>query len=45
MKIGSSNKYKIPHLKKVILEKEGNLPSQMACDPILVRDVISCLAT
>jgi len=43
LKVRGSNKYKIPHLKKSILKKEGNLPSQMACDPILVQDVVNYL--
>jgi len=45
MKIRGSNKYIIPHLKKSILEKEGNIPSQMACDPNLVLDIVNYLAT
>ncbi|XP_019097494.1 PREDICTED: uncharacterized protein LOC109131248 [Camelina sativa] len=45
MKVRGSNKYKIPHLKKSTLEREGNLPSQMACDSVLVRDAITYLAT
>ncbi|KAJ0247163.1 hypothetical protein HA466_0166060 [Hirschfeldia incana] len=44
MKVRGSNNYKIPHLKKAIMEKEGNLPSQMSCDRLLVRDVIDYLA-
>lgn len=45
MKVQGENTYKIPHLKKAIMEKEGNLPSQMSCDRLLVRDVINYLAT
>lgn len=45
MKVQGENTYKIPHLKKAIMEKKGNLPSQMSCDRLLVRDVINYLAT
>ncbi|CAA7037110.1 unnamed protein product [Microthlaspi erraticum] len=44
MKIGGANTYKIPHMKKDRLEREGRLPIQLACDPILVQEVISSLA-
>lgn len=45
MKVQGKNTYKIPHLKKAIMEKEGNLPLQMSCNHVLVCDVINYLAT
>ena len=45
MRVQGENKYKIPHMKKSVLEKEGNLPLQLSCDPILVQDVINYLST
>jgi len=32
-------KYKIPHLKKGVLLTQGELPTQLKCDPELVRKV------
>ncbi|XP_065877171.1 uncharacterized protein [Euphorbia lathyris] len=32
MKAKGSNKYKIPHINKVMLERQGNLPTQLKCD-------------
>ncbi|CAE5958032.1 unnamed protein product [Arabidopsis arenosa] len=32
MRIGGSNNYKIPHIKKEALEREGLLPRQIKCD-------------
>ena len=43
MKANGSNKYKIPHLNKERLEREGQLPVQMKCDPILVQEVFKYL--
>ncbi|XP_050920259.1 uncharacterized protein LOC127137895 [Lathyrus oleraceus] len=45
MKANGSNKYKIPHLNKERLEREGQLPVQMKCDPILVQEVFKYLNT
>lgn len=39
MKVGGSNNYKIPHLKKEALEREGLLPKQIICDPTIVESV------
>jgi hypothetical protein len=44
MKTKGSNKYDIPHIKKdSIMQQEGQLPTQIKCDPSLVEDVISYL--
>lgn len=43
MKAHGSNKNKIPYIKKAVLEKEGQLPCQIKCDPTLVRDVLDQL--
>ncbi|KAL7152803.1 hypothetical protein ABFS83_04G123300 [Erythranthe nasuta] len=32
-----SMKYKIPHIKKTMLERAGQLPTQLKCDPKLVQ--------
>lgn len=45
MKIGGSNKYKISHLKKGVLEREGRLPTQITCDPTLVQNVMNSVAS
>ncbi|KAI5387909.1 uncharacterized protein LOC127103324 [Lathyrus oleraceus] len=39
MKEKGSNKYKIPHVNKERLERVGQLPIQIKCDPILVQEV------
>ncbi|WZZ39489.1 hypothetical protein YC2023_035748 [Brassica napus] len=44
MKIGGGNNYKIPHLKKDTLEREGLLPVQMDCDPNLVEEAMNYVA-
>jgi hypothetical protein len=38
-----SNKYKIPHMNKKRLEGEGQLPTQVKCNPMLVQDVLNYL--
>ena len=43
MKVGGSNKYKIPHLKKYTLESIGLLPKQLSCEATLVEDVLNTL--
>lgn len=43
MKTRGSNNYKIPHIKKAILQREGQLPTQMKCDPSIVEDVLQSL--
>lgn len=43
MKIEGSNKYKIPHVKKDALEREGRLPTQVSCDYNLVQTVRNTL--
>lgn len=42
--IGGGNNYKIPHLKKDTLEREGLLPVQMDCDPNLVEEAMNYVA-
>lgn len=44
MKMKGSNKYKIPHMRKAVLRREGLLPTQMKCDPILVQEVLDYLS-
>ncbi|CAI8613497.1 unnamed protein product [Vicia faba] len=39
MKVTGSNKYKIPHINKERLERIGQLPIQIKCDPILIQEV------
>lgn len=43
MKIGGLNKYKIPHMKKSVLEKDGLLPTRISCDAMLVQNVMNTL--
>lgn len=43
MKINGSNKYKIPHMKKDMLYKQGGIPVQMSCDSSLVQEVTEYL--
>ncbi|XP_058775250.1 uncharacterized protein LOC131649505 [Vicia villosa] len=43
MKARSFNKYKIPHMQKEMLERQGELPIQLKCDPKLVQDVLNYL--
>ncbi|XP_020881507.1 uncharacterized protein LOC110228407 [Arabidopsis lyrata subsp. lyrata] len=43
MRIGGSNNYKIPHIKKEALEREGLLPRQIKCDPSIVNNVLNQL--
>jgi hypothetical protein len=38
-----SNKYKIPHMNKKRLERGGQLPTQVKCNPMLVQDVLNYL--
>ncbi|KAL7142023.1 hypothetical protein ABFS83_08G094600 [Erythranthe nasuta] len=44
LKIKGCNKYKIPHIKKAMLERTGQLPTQLKCDPELVQEVINYLS-
>ena len=34
------NKYKVPHIKNDVMQKEGWLPTQIKCDLSLVEEVI-----
>ena len=45
MKIRGLNKYNIPHIKKALMQKERQLPTQIKCDPILVEEMILHLRT
>ncbi|OMO95541.1 hypothetical protein CCACVL1_05377 [Corchorus capsularis] len=38
MKVKGCNKYKILHIKKDQLAREGRLPTRIACDPALVQE-------
>lgn len=44
MKVAGSNKYKIPHMKKGTLERQGRLPLQIICEASLVVDAMIKLA-
>ncbi|XP_010474143.1 PREDICTED: uncharacterized protein LOC104753613 [Camelina sativa] len=41
MKVVGSNKYKIPHMKKSTLERNGLLPKQLSCDAMLLEHVLN----
>ncbi|XP_065862399.1 uncharacterized protein [Euphorbia lathyris] len=43
MKIQGSNKYRIPHMKKAVLERESQLPTQLKCESELVQEVLNHL--
>jgi len=43
MKVRGCNKFKIPHMKKGTLEKEGRLPLQISCEASLLADAIASL--
>ncbi|KAJ0080632.1 hypothetical protein Patl1_23779 [Pistacia atlantica] len=36
MRAKGSHKYKTPHVRKAMLESEGQLATQMRCEPVLV---------
>ncbi|XP_074373577.1 uncharacterized protein LOC141713913 [Apium graveolens] len=40
MEVRGGNNYKIPHMKKSVLERSGELPIQLKCDVQLYKDVI-----
>ncbi|KAL7116842.1 hypothetical protein ACP275_03G031400 [Erythranthe tilingii] len=44
LKIKGCNKYKIPHIKKAMLERTGQLPTQLKCGPELVQEIINYLS-
>ncbi|OMO51810.1 Transposase, Tc1-like protein [Corchorus olitorius] len=44
MKARGSNRYKIPHISKAILERDGMLPTQMSCDAALVQEIVNLLS-
>ena len=39
LKVEGSNRYKIPHVNKARLDREGLLPTQIVCDPIVIQNV------
>ena len=43
MKVQGSNKFKIPHMKKASLERQGRLPIQIDCDASLVTEAAASL--
>ncbi|KAI9128224.1 hypothetical protein K1719_001217 [Acacia pycnantha] len=43
MKVGGSNKYKLPHWYKNVLQREGGLPSQFQCDASIIEVVLAHL--
>ncbi|XP_059315736.1 uncharacterized protein LOC132066441 [Lycium ferocissimum] len=45
MKEKGSKKYQTPHMKKEMLEKEGQLPIQLKCDPDLVEETLRYLGS
>ncbi|GAA0185407.1 hypothetical protein LIER_32695 [Lithospermum erythrorhizon] len=44
MKIEGSNRYKIPHINKLQLEREGTLSAQISCNPQIIRNVMDILS-
>ncbi|KAL7125602.1 hypothetical protein ABFS83_14G127700 [Erythranthe nasuta] len=44
MKVKGSNKYKIPHIKKAMMERVGQLPTHLKCDSELVQEVFNYLS-
>ncbi|KAL3624852.1 hypothetical protein CASFOL_031520 [Castilleja foliolosa] len=44
MRANGANKYKIPHINKSMLEREGRLPTQMRCDRELLQEVLNYLS-
>ena len=44
MRAKGSNKYKIPHVNKLMLQNAGKLPTQMKCDSALVHEVLPFLS-
>jgi hypothetical protein len=43
MKIKGSNRYKTPRMKKDSMYNQGELPSQLSCDPSLIQEVTQYL--
>ncbi|KAI9071639.1 hypothetical protein K1719_046393 [Acacia pycnantha] len=43
MKVGGSNKYKLPYWYKNVPQREGGLPSQLQCDASIVEAVLAHL--
>jgi hypothetical protein len=41
MRIGGANGYDIPHIRKLMLERQGCLPLQLKCDATLVNEVMA----
>lgn len=41
MKVRGYNKYKIPHLKKATLERNGRLSTKINCDPTSVQNMLA----
>lgn len=45
MRVGGLNKFKIPHMGKGRLEREGRLPVQLPCEASLLAQARATLAT
>ncbi|GAA0154734.1 hypothetical protein LIER_12633 [Lithospermum erythrorhizon] len=45
LKVGGSNRYKIPHMKKEQLERNGQLSTQILCDPDVLQNAMNSLAS
>lgn len=43
MKAKGSHKYKISHMEKIMLEKDGQLSNKIKCDSILVQILLHYL--
>ncbi|XP_057426190.1 uncharacterized protein LOC130719589 [Lotus japonicus] len=43
MKTKGSFEYKVPHINKAMLQREGRLPMQLKCDPSIVEEVLQYL--
>jgi hypothetical protein len=44
MKVHGCNKFKIPHMKKEMIERQETLPLQIDCETTLVLEAITKLA-
>lgn len=43
MKLKSSIRYKTPHIGKEKLQRVGQLPTKLKCDPMLLEEVLNYL--
>jgi hypothetical protein len=43
MRVGGGNGYGIPHIRKLMLKRQGRLPLQLKCDATLINHVMAQL--